>query len=312
MKYAVIDLGTNTFHLMIAEIAEDKRIINLYEEKQAAKIGKGGISQGIITDEAFERGISILQNYSKRIYENHVEKNHIFAVATSAIRNATNGQAFIDEVLQKTGILVEVISGEKEASLIYEGVKQAVEIGDEVALITDIGGGSVEFVICNNQKIFWKQSIEIGGQRLMDKFMPTDPIPLANVKRMYDYLEEQLLSLTNAVHQYMPSLIIGSAGTFDTLTEVYNKIDNSEFNITENTVYELPVEGFYMIFQSLLAMNREERMKVPGMIALRVDMIVVACCLVNFLLKKYNINSIKCSTFALKEGVLAVKVSKVN
>ncbi|MDJ1499528.1 phosphatase [Xanthocytophaga agilis] len=303
-RVAVIDLGTNTFHLLVADISEDRKIIPVHEQKQPARIGKGGISQGIIAPEAFDRGLSIITTYAHKIADLNVSKDNIFATGTSAIRNARNGEEFVQKIREATGIQVEIISGDREAELIYHGVRAALEMEEKPSLIIDIGGGSVEFIIGNADKIYWKQSFEIGGQRLMDKFMQTDPISPQSVQRMYDFLNEKLLPLTNAIHQYHPKTLIGSSGTFDTLVEIQALRDCKSFSLTDHTSYDLPIEVFQSLFQEFVSKNHEERLAIPGMIPLRVDMIVVACCLVDFVLKKYEIHQIKTSTYALKEGVL--------
>ena len=181
MKNAIIDLGTNTFHLLIVE---DKN--TLFKDSVPAKIGKGGISQGIISEEGIQRALTVLKRFKQIIDEQGVRAERVFATGTSAIRNAGNKEEFVKRVLEETGIQIQVISGDKEAELIYFGVKEAVDI-TETSMIMDIGGGSVEFIICNNEKIFWKQSFEIGGQRLMDKFMKNDPISMRSVQQMNDY-----------------------------------------------------------------------------------------------------------------------------
>jgi exopolyphosphatase / guanosine-5'-triphosphate,3'-diphosphate pyrophosphatase len=307
MRIAVIDLGTNTFHLLIAEVDEKSVFTNLHEEKAPARIGAGGISKGIIGEEAFERGSTIMIDFSKKISESGVVKDRIFATGTSAIRNAANGEAFVNQIFNKTGIQVEIINGEREAELIYAGVKNAMKLGTQPILVMDIGGGSVEFIIGNEEKIFWKKSFEIGGQRLMDKFMPSDPMPPANVEKMIEYLEATLVPLTDAMYEYKPKTLVGAAGTFDTLIEIYHKEDNPDFDISLQTEYKLPIPSFYMIYQSLLYLNREQRLQIPGMIPLRADMIVVACCLLNFVMQKYDISILKTVTYALKEGLLFEK-----
>lgn len=303
-RVAVIDLGTNTFHLLVADISEDKKIIPVHEEKQPARIGKGGISQGIITPEAFDRGLSIMTIYAQKIADLNVSRDKIFAIGTSAIRNARNGEEFVQKIREATDIQVEVISGDREAELIYQGVRAALDMEEKPSLIIDIGGGSVEFIIGNANKMYWKQSFEIGGQRLIDKFMQTDPISPQGVQRMYDFLNEKLLPLSNAIHQYHPKILIGSSGTFDTLVEIQALRDGKTFNLSDQTTYDLPMDVFQSLFQELVSKNHEERLSIPGMIPLRVDMIVVACCLVDFVLKKYTIQQVKTSTYALKEGVL--------
>lgn len=306
-RTAVIDLGTNTFHLLIAEVDGQHRITPLHEEKRPARIGQGGIGQGIITDEALRRGIDIMKDYQAKAAGFGILKDTILATATSAVRNASNGREFVARIKAETGIDVEIISGEREAELIYHGVRAALSIGTEPSLIVDIGGGSVEFVIGNDERIFWKRSFEIGAQRLIDRFMPTDPMPAANVSRLHGFLDESLLPLTNAVHQYAPQKLIGSSGVFDTLAEIHFKQTEPGFDSTQQTSYNLPISNFRAVFQDLSSKNRAQRLQIPGMIPLRVDMIVVACCLVDFVLKKYGITQIRTSTYALKEGVLLEK-----
>lgn len=308
IKKAFIDLGTNTFQLLIVA-QEGNTYQKIHEDSYAAKIGLGGISSGIITQEGIERAVFALKYFQEKLNEEGVISENIFATATSAVRNASNGEAFCEEIFQRTGILIKVISGEEEAGLIYEGVKLGTPIGNDTSLIIDIGGGSVEFIICNQDRIFWKQSFEIGGQRLMDKFMNSDPISPRSVQALKDYLEEQLLPLTNAVHQYAPICVIGSAGSFETLIDLYSMKTFGQLPPIEQVSFELPIAEFYDSFLKIVSSNREQRMALAGMIALRVDMIVVGVCLIDFVLKRYDIRQIKVSNFALKEGVLSKQLS---
>lgn len=308
IKKAFIDLGTNTFQLLIVA-QEGNTYQKIHEDSYAAKIGLGGISSGIITQEGIERAVFALKYFQEKLNEEGVIPENIFATATSAVRNAINGEAFCEEIFQRTGILIKVISGEEEAGLIYEGVKLGTPIGNDTSLIIDIGGGSVEFIICNQDRIFWKQSFEIGGQRLMDKFMNSDPISPRSVQSLKDYLEEQLLPLTNAVHQYAPICVIGSAGSFETLIDLYFMKTFGQLSPIEQVSFELPIAEFYDSFLKIVSSNREQRMALAGMIELRVDMIVVGVCLIDFVLKRYDIRQIKVSNFALKEGVLSKQLS---
>ncbi len=304
MKKAIIDLGTNTFQLLVvAQQGADFSI--LHEDSYAAKIGKGGISQGIITAEGIQRAVTGLLYFNEILAKEGVPLSAVSAFATSAVRNAANAQAFCEHIKTHTGIEIQVISGDAEASLIYEGVKLGTNIGQTPSMIIDIGGGSVEFIICDQQKIYWKQSFEIGGQRLMDQFMHSDPIQPRSVGQLREYLEQQLLPLTNAVHQYAPTCLIGSAGSFETLADMYWHETQGSFPPRNQVTFELPLPFFQQAFLQLVSQDRKQRLAIPGMIELRVDMIVVGVCLIDFILKKYQINQIKVSTYALKEGVLA-------
>lgn len=302
--YAIIDLGTNTFHLLIAEMRAGSQIRLKHEEKFPARIGQGGISKGYISEEAWQRALQGLQHFRQQLDYFRVPDSNVVATATSAFRNASNGKALAEAIYAQNRIQIEIISGDKEAEYIYYGIRAAVAMDEKISLVIDIGGGSVEFIICNRQTIFWKQSFEIGAQRLLDVFMPSDPISMHALQKMHDYLQQKLIPLTNAVHQYAPQLLIGASGTFDTLCEIHYKKTRPEFRLSNQTETNLPVSAFYEIYQDILQKNRAQRLQIPGMAEIRVDMIVVACGIIDFILKTYKIPSIKASSYALKEGVL--------
>jgi exopolyphosphatase / guanosine-5'-triphosphate,3'-diphosphate pyrophosphatase len=296
MRKAVIDLGTNTFHLMIFE---GKNI--LFKTSIASKIGQGGINQGIITEDGIQRALNVLNIFKEKLIEFELNTENVFAFGTSAIRNASNQSEFVERVKNETDINITVIDGDKEAELIYKGVIQAVKV-DKNALIVDIGGGSVEFILCNPDKILWKRSFEIGGQRLMERFMKKDKISQSEMSRLDEYLRQELLPLTNAVHQYQPEVLIGSSGSFDTLNDMLYWKNTGSFAPTDIVGFDYPISEFWKAFEQLAFANHEERMQIGGMIPLRVDMIVVAVCLIKFVLQTYNIQEIKISNYALKEG----------
>ncbi|MDZ7934542.1 MAG: phosphatase [Emticicia sp.] len=298
MRTAIIDLGTNTFHLLIVEGSK-----TLYKTSIPAKIGMGGISQGVISEEGIQRALVVLKSFRETIDNQLVPLENTFATGTSAIRNAGNKEEFIQRVSDETGIKIQVISGDEEAELICLGVKQAMLI-PETSMIMDIGGGSVEFIICNDEKIFWKQSFEIGGQRLMDKFMKSDPISMRSVQMMDDFFREKLLPLANACHQYAPKVLIGSSGSFDTLIDMQYMKEKGQLPASNEVAFEYSLPEFYWAYDELIFKNQAERMQISGMIELRVDMIVVAMCLIRFIIQTLEIQRIRVSSYALKEGVM--------
>ncbi|MBW3544842.1 MAG: exopolyphosphatase [Bacteroidetes bacterium] len=299
-KVAIIDLGTNTFHLLIARI-HGQRTELLHREKVAVKIGEGGINASIIIEEAQARAIAALKHFRKIIEEHHIKE--IYATATSAIRNATNSNVITQKIFDETGIQVQVISGEEEAELIYLGVRRAMDLGTKNNLIMDIGGGSVEFIIADAQQAYYKQSFEIGAQRLLDLFHHHDPMLPSEVLRLQQYLTEKLKPLTQAVASLKPTVLVGSSGSFDTLSDIYCQQYNIERDLVA-TEYPLTLEAYNAIHEDLLAKDKMERLQTPGMIPLRVDMIVVASCLIRFVMDTYQLNQIRVSTYALKEGIL--------
>ncbi len=300
-RIALVDLGTNTFHLLIIELKAHSQQ-TLLKLKLPVKLGRGGISKGTIAPDAWARATETLAYFKEEI--DHYGVRHVQAVATSAMRNAANGPELVDDIKKRTGIDVEVISGDEEAGLIYKGVKLAMEIGAEPAMIMDIGGGSVEFIICTQTEIFWKQSFEVGAQRLIDLFHKNDPITETEIANLKKYLAGQLWPLTQAVAQFQPKVLIGSSGTFDTVSdiEIYHQ---NEIPDPERKEFDLSISGFYRIYHDLLTKTRHERMQIPGMIEMRVDMIVVASVLIDFVIENYRPQQLRVSSYALKEGLLS-------
>lgn len=300
-RIAIIDLGTNTFHLLIAEISESGYRI-IYRDRLAVKIGMGGINRGVITEGGLQRAMLALQSFRNTMDEMHTDK--IYAFGTSALRNAKNSPEVIMKIKAVTGIDVNVISGDREAELIYFGVKSAIDLGDEPALIIDIGGGSVEFIIANNKTIFWKESFEIGAQRLLESFQRHDPILKEEVIALRKHFDQSLPQLKEVLKSFKPSVLVGSSGTFDTLSDIFC-VKHHILKTPEEVETPLTINGFYEIYDELVLKDREARMLIPGMIEMRVDMIVVACCLINYVLSIQQFSQIRVSTYSLKEGVLS-------
>ncbi len=297
MKFAIIDLGTNTFQLLIIENSKVS-----FKTSEASKIGKGGININLITKEAQIKAIEILKSFKHKIDAFNIVNIHAFG--TSAIRNANNQTDFIAAVKEQTGINIQVISGDEEAELIYLGVKQTVEF-DKNSLIVDIGGGSVEFIICDQEKIHWKKSLEIGGQRLMELFMTKDPISQSSISKINAFLRKELMPLANAVHQYHPKTLVGSSGSFDTLNEMYFQKTNGEAAPDDVHGFEYSINEFRESYEAIVFVDKEERMNIKGMISLRVEMIVVAVILINFIIENFGIEKMKISNFSLKEGAIS-------
>jgi exopolyphosphatase/guanosine-5'-triphosphate,3'-diphosphate pyrophosphatase len=170
----------------------------------------------------------------------------------------------------------------------------------------DIGGGSVEFIIANKHSIAWKQSFETGAAMLLEKFMPSDPITVSEINEIKLFLETALqpLFIELETTNLKPGTLIGSSGSFETLVDLISAQFSSP-RVTElNTEYDIDYDAFVAIHQQLIASTTVQRMQMKGMIEMRVDMMVIASVLINFILEKTGIRKIKLSTFALKEGIL--------
>ncbi len=302
-RIAIIDLGTNTFNLLVAEVAADRSYKIVYNTKIAVKLGEGGINTGIIATAPFQRGIDAMQQHLGTA--NKYGATKIFAFATSAVRSAKNGNEFVAEIKKQTGIEVSIISGEKEAELIYEGVQQALDIGTEKALVMDIGGGSTEFIICSNEQIFWKHSFDLGVSRMYEFFKHSEPITTEEIKKVENYLREKLQPLFKAVEQHKTDTLIGSSGSFDTFADMIFCRFYKEKSLENITSYEFNLDDFYKIHNLIIRSNIEERYKMEGLVEMRVDMIVLATLFVNFILRELKLSKMLLSTYALKEGVLS-------
>ncbi|MEO0332262.1 MAG: phosphatase, partial [Bacteroidota bacterium] len=217
---ATIDLGTNTFHILIAEPLRDKPFKVIYHQRIPVMIGRGGINQGVITPEASDRAISALTSFRDTLLSHQIPNERVYCTATSAFRNAKNGQDLVIRIKQETDIKVNIISGDQEAEYIFYGVRKAVPLSDQNALIMDIGGGSVEFILCNQDQVLWKQSFEIGAQRLLDRFDIQDPINQSNINALQHYFSATLQPLSKIIEQHHPQVLIGASGTFDTLSDI--------------------------------------------------------------------------------------------
>ncbi|MBK7651039.1 MAG: exopolyphosphatase [Flammeovirgaceae bacterium] len=304
-RIAIIDMGTNTFHLLLANIEKEGFTIT-HREKVPVKIGVGGINQGYITKEGIERALNTMRSFNLTLNEAGIDT--VLAFGTSAMRNASNGQEVAKKIEHETGIQTQIISGLEEAEYIYQGIRAAINMGSEKCLIMDIGGGSVEFIIGNENKSFWSHSFEIGGQRLLEKFHQKDPIKSQEVEELFLFFEKELQLLIAALKIHQPKVLIGSSGTFDTLSDIYCMRNDLPLQDTPETPFNL--KAFDEIYEELLVKDRAARMQIQGMIEMRVDMIVVACCLIKFLLTRHNFNQIRVSSYSLKEGVLASLISK--
>lgn len=301
MRFAAIDLGTNTFHLIIAEQEKGDFKI-LYKTNVPVKLGEGRINDNIIIPAAFERGINCLKAFHATILAHKVDR--IRATATSAVRSAENGQDFVNLVKEQAEIHIETISGDEEAGLIYQGVKLSGAIKD-LSLIMDIGGGSVEFILCDTEKLIWKKSYNIGAARLMQHFFKSDPISDEDKNAILFHIQNQLTDLFEICQKHQPKILIGSAGAFETFAELIIRKNNLDVAIDKAKTFEFNYDSYIETAITLLHSTHQQRAAMPGIIPLRVDMIVIAALITNYVMGRAKIAQLTLSTYDLKMGVLA-------
>lgn len=303
-KFAVIDCGTNTFNLLIAESSGSG--FNIIEiDKYPVKIGKSGIIDKMIQSDAYSKAIEAMKIYAQKI-RNHGVIN-VKALSTSAFRSTNNGVELKNEIFNITGIDVEIISGDEEAQYIYEGVIWAYPpVENECYLIMDIGGGSTEFIIYNKYDVLFKKSYDLGASRLVEMFSPSDPIHKETINHIEFFLNQTLKNeLFNEIQKYKPKYLVGSSGFFDTLRDVvYHQFYVGNENYQRAFNQEIKLEEFKYWYPKFLHSTLEERLKVKGMVEFRADMMVLAFILVNFIVENSSIATIVNTKYALKEGAL--------
>lgn len=309
-RIAVIDCGTNTFNLLIIELQDTKKIKKLFNTRLSVKLGESAINQGYIAEAPFNRGLAALESYNEYLGQFDVEE--VQAFATSAIREASNGNAFVEAVKERTGIVIEVIQGDREAELIYKGVREAVKMQDANTLIMDIGGGSTEFIIANKNELLWKQSYKVGTARLLELYKHADPISREDISGINQHLTKEFQSLFEAMQKYSPVELVGASGAFDSIVEMIHGELGGEAIIPAKTDYPIDLDQHATISNKVIHSNLDERKKIKGLIAIRFDMIVVSCLMVDFVLSTFDLKKMRLSTYSLKEGALAEYISNLK
>ncbi len=308
MIAAIIDCGTNTFHLLVAEYDNSGNYKILNRLLKNVKLGQNTILNNQISPEAFQRGISAFYELTQVASSFNPDK--ILAYATSAVRSAENGKEFVEAVYRKTGISIKVIDGAKEAYYIYNGVALALENILEPILIMDIGGGSTEFILAENNKIIFKKSFDLGVARILQKFQPQDPITPENIIAINNFLKTELKALSDIVSQHNVNKLVGSSGSFES---VHSIICKELYNINpDDSIKSVSIlnNDFSIVYNKLINSSEIERKNIKGLIPMRVDTIVLAVLFIEFVKNQYSIRELVFSNFALKEGVLAELMSK--
>jgi len=298
MKTAVIDLGTNTCNLLIAEInASEFKIV--HQSKHLVRLGDDKIKSNEISAEATARALNSFSLHQKTIREYGVDK--VRAIATSAVRSAANQIGFLEKLAEETGWLVKVVSGEKEAELIFKGVLLAVEECRDPTVILDIGGGSNELILANGKEILWKESRPTGMARVIHQFKISDPIQNNEIKTLKKYFaEEHQYAFLRCKSEQIKTLI-GCSGAFDTVADIIDQTNPGE---KQRITQEISPEEFYRVYEKLIHSKRKERLNTKGMDMVRIDLIVPAVILIEQLISTVGIQRIIQTDFALREGVL--------
>lgn len=309
MKVASVDIGTNTCNLLIAEINSNGKVNFLHRQKQAITlINKNDKNTTYISKSSVSNLIDVLNTYKNKITEFQAQKTII--TATSGIRSASNQTNILQNIKNRTGLHVEIIEGKREAELVYFGVKKALNTNHKNFLIIDIGGGSIEFIVGNTDKVFFLESYSIGVARLLNQYKFDDPLTQNNIITIQKILAENLSNLLQICKNKNITTLIGSSGSYETFASLI-KHEFKLKKLKEDDAYNIiDIKYLEKIHNQLINYNYEQRKNMPGMEIIRVQLIPIASVITQYIIQELNIKTVIQSNYSIKEGLIFDYLSK--
>lgn len=311
-NFAAIDIGTNSFHLVVAEVnLATGKFRTLTKDKEIVRLGSGSTDMKYISESAMNRGIAALKRFSAIAGSYSAE---IRAIATSAVREALNRDEFLRRVRSHTSIKIEIASGTEEARLIHLGVLQSLPVFHKNILLIDIGGGSTEFLVGKGRKIFFSNSLKIGAVRLTERFFQNDNINKNSIDECRKFVKGSLVPLTREISKRPYECCIGSSGTIDTITKIIRAskkgglpefVDNNNYSFTK-------AELSKAVEQILKAKTIRKRRSIPGMDPDRVDIITAGAIIIEQIFKELKPAQLTFSEYALREGIILDSIEKLH
>jgi exopolyphosphatase/guanosine-5'-triphosphate,3'-diphosphate pyrophosphatase len=294
-RLAVIDLGSNTFHLLICDVRPDGSWDELYRERRYVKLAAGGLEH--LDEDRIERAVDCMTAFAETARAHQVSA--IRATGTAAMREAGNGADLARRIHAACGISIEIIDGQAEAGYILRGIQAALPPTDRPALVMDIGGGSVEFILYHGPDIRFKASYRIGVAVLFRAYHREDPLTPAARRDMEGMLGEALAPLFHAVRAAGPYDLVGASGSFEILHSVRPHLQ------TAPHWAEIDLRGLPEYLESIVRLDSTARQHIPDIPLERVDYVVVAFVLIQYVLRQLPPERLFYCEYALKEGVMA-------
>jgi exopolyphosphatase/guanosine-5'-triphosphate,3'-diphosphate pyrophosphatase len=218
-RLAVIDLGSNTFHLLIVDLQPEGHWIPIVKDRHYVKLASGGLHR--IDNESIDRAIRVMKEFALQIREYKVDAT--YAIGTAALREAENGMEVAKLLEKETGISIEIIDGQEEAQYILKGILSALPPMDSPCLIMDIGGGSVEFILFHRNEILFTRSYKIGVALLFKSFHKHDPISENEIANLTQYLQAELTDLISMLKGIPDYYLVGASGSFEVIQDFMPK-----------------------------------------------------------------------------------------
>ena len=310
-KFAAIDIGTNSFHLVVVEVDEKGRYEILTREKEAVRLGSGAADMDFLTPEAMSRGVETLNNLIKLARSLGAE---VRAVATSAVREANNRKYFLRRVEEECDLKVEVAPGQEEARLIYLGILQALPVYDNRILMMDIGGGSTEYLLGRGGVVEYSTSLKLGAIRLTERFFKSEPIRRSHIIEARKYVQVALARVEQEVRQGGYEIAVGSSGTIDTLAEMIRlqSPEHKDEELQDNESGFTAKQLDRIVNRIFACETREERRKLDGLDDKRADIILGGAIVLQESFRVLGVKKMLFSPFALREGIIFDTLEKLN
>jgi exopolyphosphatase / guanosine-5'-triphosphate,3'-diphosphate pyrophosphatase len=302
VKVAAIDIGSNSIHMVIADITPDHAFTVIDREKDMVKLGAGCFAGGRLSEQAFAAGLRSLRKMRKLCERHRVDD--LVATATSAVREAANGGEFLAEVERQTGIPVELIPGDEEARLIYLAVRSAIDLSARKALIIDIGGGSVEAIVGGARDLAFAGSMKLGVQRLRDRVVEAgDPLDKAARKKLEQSIRNEAEPVLRQARDLGFDVVVGTSGTIQALGLLALRKSGKSFEETANNV-PVAASDIAAVNADLADLDTKGRAAHPGVDPQRADTIHLGGILVETLLDLAGAKEIILCNRALREGLI--------
>ena len=296
MKVAALDLGSNTFLLLVCEV-EKGQITKVYQDEiQVTKLGQGVHANKKFHPEALLRAEQCLKEFAEIIKSENPQR--VLAMATSAARDVSNGNELF-KIGEKYGIPIRIIPGQLEAKITFEGATYDMPDKTGVAII-DVGGGSTELIALNNEGFPQGVSVNVGSVRLTEMFVTDHPVKQTEVAQMLNYATQEFAKIKKELPKIKLKKSVGVAGTPTTLAAVIQEIPYSDNSVHG---YEITNDEILNWLNKMAAMGLNERKLLPGMDPLRADVMVAGMCILFCANQILGQKSLFVSTRGVRNGV---------
>ncbi|MEP6623375.1 MAG: Ppx/GppA phosphatase family protein [Acidimicrobiia bacterium] len=301
MRIAAVDLGSNSFHLVIADVHPDGSFTPISGEKEMLRLGDVVSREGLVTAEAADNAVATMRRF--RLLAEAAGATEILAYATSALRTASNSDEVLDRIETEAGVDVDVIDGLEEARLIFTAVRAGVTIDPAPAVCFDLGGGSLEIMVGDVSGLEWAASERLGVARLSAEFVRTDPIDKADRRRLRKFVVDVLGPRAIEVGEFEPKMAIGSSGTIEDLGRMIAARRRASM---PHTLHHLAFSRTELdeLRDDLVLSTAADRKKIDGLDSKRVDLIVAGAEVMSIAMELFDIEAMTVSEWAMREGMV--------